>query len=141
MVEVGVEAVNDGGVAKTLVVAPLRHLRDGLAPDAVGLQAGLGGALVGLGGVRVAVAPGDVAVGRLADVPAFPHVGAQPAPGGFQGVEHLVLGHRLVDAALEDLLGPPSIELERLVPGEQRDPSSLQLALDGEVFEHPTRDT
>ncbi|MGA4841346.1 hypothetical protein [Streptomyces sp. G45] len=67
-------------------------------------------------------------------------MGAQSAPGGLQSVEHLVLGHGLVDPALKDLLSAAAVELDRLVPGEERHPGMLQLPLDGEVLVHAAGD-
>ncbi|MFD9068678.1 hypothetical protein [Streptomyces lasiicapitis] len=63
-------------------------------------------------------------------------MGTQPAPRGLQRVVHLVLGHRLVDPALKDLLSTAAVELDRLVPGEERHPRMLQLALHEEVLVH-----
>nr|WP_206319183.1 hypothetical protein [Actinacidiphila epipremni] len=63
-------------------------------------------------------------------------MGAQSAPGHLQGVENLVLGDGLVDAPHEDLLGSAAVELDGFVGGEERDAGFLQLAFDGEPFEH-----
>ncbi|MCT9084464.1 hypothetical protein N4G65_49260 [Streptomyces fulvoviolaceus] len=67
-------------------------------------------------------------------------MGAQPAPGGFQGVEHLVLGDGLIDTALQDLLRSPTVQLDGLVPGEERHAGPFEFPLDGEVLEHAPGD-
>nr|WP_221467055.1 hypothetical protein [Saccharopolyspora phatthalungensis] len=61
-------------------------------------------------------------------------MGAQPAPGLFEGVDHLVLGDGLVDPPLQDPLGATAGERDRLVRCEQRHIRLLQLALDRESF-------
>ncbi|WP_223839301.1 hypothetical protein [Saccharopolyspora pogona] len=82
----------------------------------------------------MAVGLGLVAIRRLADIPAFTDMGAQSTPGLFKCVDHLVLGDRLVDPALQDPLGAAAAETDRLVGGEQRHVRFLQLAFDGESF-------
>ncbi|MGY6651343.1 hypothetical protein ACXIZN_04180 [Amycolatopsis sp. TRM77291] len=77
---------------------------------------------------------------RLADVPALAYVSAETAPGLFEGVEDLVLGHRLVDAALQDPLSAAARDRDRLVRGEQRHVVSLEFALDRQAFEGPSGD-
>ncbi|MDX8035842.1 hypothetical protein SK803_37070 [Lentzea sp. BCCO 10_0856] len=138
---VGIQTVGDRVVAETFVIAPRGHLRDSLAPQAVGLEPCLGLTLDGLGGVGVAVDLGLVAVRRFADVPAFAHMRAQSTPGLFEGVEDLVLGHRLVDPALQNSLRPTPGQCDRFVGGEQRDLDSFQLPFDREALEGAAGDS
>jgi len=62
-------------------------------------------------------------------------VRAQAAPGLFECVKDFVLGHRLVDAPLQDPLGAAAGEGDRFVGGEQRNLGVLQFALDRESLE------
>nr|WP_247616363.1 hypothetical protein [Streptomyces sp. MK37H] len=133
---IGVEPVDNCRIAKVFVVTPMGDFSNGPRPGSVRLQPRLRRAPLGLHGVGMPVTLGGVPVRRLADVPALAYVGAQPAPRGLQGVVHLVLGHRLIDPPLQDLLSPSPIELDRLVPRKKRHPCPLQLTLDREVLEH-----
>jgi len=137
---VGVERVGDRAVAELPVVAPVRDLRHRLPPGVVGFEAGLRRSPVGLRRVRVPVVLRPVAVGRLADVPAVPDVGAQPSPAAFEGLEGFVFGYGLVDPPVQDRRGPRPVDLDRLVPRQQRHPGLFELAFDREVFVHPPGD-
>ncbi|USX49334.1 hypothetical protein ND450_28295 [Lentzea sp. HUAS12] len=59
---------------------------------------------------------------------------AQPAPRLLQRVEHLVLGHGLVDPPLQDPLSPAPGQRDRLVGGKQRNFDPFQLSFDRESF-------
>lgn len=65
-------------------------------------------------------------------------MGAQPTPGLFEGVEDLVLGDGLIDAALEDALSAAAGEGDRFVRREQRDVRPLQFPLDRQPLEGRT---
>ncbi|MFE5564760.1 hypothetical protein ACFQ68_07180 [Amycolatopsis japonica] len=67
-------------------------------------------------------------------------MGAETAPGLLQGVEHLVLGDRLVDTTLEDALGAAAGQGDRLVRREEWHVRALEFAFDGQAFECPARD-
>ncbi|WP_245785994.1 hypothetical protein [Lentzea albida] len=107
----------------------------------VGLEACLGLSLGGLGRIGVPVDLRLVAVRRFADVPALAHVRAQSAPRLFKGVEHFVLGHRLVDPSLQNSLRPTAGQRDRLVGGEQRNLDSFQRPFDRETLESAAGDT
>ncbi|ANN15812.1 hypothetical protein SD37_09215 [Amycolatopsis orientalis] len=62
-------------------------------------------------------------------------MGAQPTPGLFEGVEDLVLGDGLIDAALEDALSAAAGERDRFVRREQRDVRPLEFPLDRQALE------
>ncbi len=76
LLRVGVETFSDGVVAELFVVAPLRDLGDRFGAQSVGFQPGFGEALIGLGGVGVAVMFRLVSVGWFPEVPALADVGA-----------------------------------------------------------------
>ncbi|MCX4097659.1 hypothetical protein LBW94_035465 [Nocardia sp. alder85J] len=132
---VGVEAVGDGVVAETFVVAPQRDLGDGFPAYPVGFQPGLGLSLRCLGRVGMPVGLRLVPVGRFADVPALTDVGAQSAPGLFESVEDFVFGHGLVDPPLQDPLGAAAGQRDRLVRGEQRYLGGFELSFDRQALE------
>ncbi|WP_225440032.1 hypothetical protein [Amycolatopsis eburnea] len=132
LLEIEVEQVRDGISAQVVVIGPGSDLRHGLAANAVRLQACLRQPFRGLGRVRVPERLGLVAVAGLADVPALAHVGAEPAPRLFEGVQDLVLGNGLVDPALQDPLGPAPRDTDGLVRREQRDLAPFEVSFDRE---------
>ncbi|HET6706985.1 MAG TPA: hypothetical protein VFH84_18565 [Amycolatopsis sp.] len=120
------------------MVAPRCDLGDGLAASSVRFEPRLGLPFGSLGWVGMPVGLGAVAVGRFADVPAVADVGAQSAPGLFQGVEDLVLGDGLVDAPLQDPLGAAAGECDRLVGGEEWNVCLFEGSFDRQAFEGAT---
>nr|WP_245378373.1 hypothetical protein [Kibdelosporangium banguiense] len=129
LLQIEIQPLCDRVGAEPLVVAPLRHQSDRFTLQPVWFQAGLGQPFLGFDRVRVPELLGLVAVRRFADVVALADVGAGAAPRLLQHVEDFVLGHRLVDPPLEDLLGAASGEQDRLVGGEHGDLSAFEFPL------------
>jgi hypothetical protein len=123
-VEVGVEPVGDGSVGQLLVDPPGVDLLDHRPPVGVDLQLRLVLALRPLRGNRMFVLLREVAVWRLADVPALTGVFLEAIPRLLQHLDHVPLGHALLGAAQEDLSGAlAAVRLrDRLVGGQQRHP-------------------
>ncbi len=105
MVEVAVEPLGDGLVAKPLRHPPGEDLRDHWGTFGVEGQAGLGLAVGAFGRHRVRDPLGLVAVGRPSDVPALAGMLAHPIVGLLKDLEHVPLGRGLLDAAGDDLGG------------------------------------
>ncbi|MHB1968762.1 MAG: hypothetical protein ACYCPK_00800 [Acidimicrobiales bacterium] len=96
----------------------------------VGKQAGLGLALGTASRDGVGDLLGDIAVGRDADVPALAGVLAEAVPGLLQGLQHVPLGHPLLDPAGEDGRGALAGKDDRLVCCEERDTRCFEVVLD-----------
>ncbi len=136
LLQVLVEPLGDRVEPQLFVIAPLGHQGDRRRPQTVRFQPGLRRSLLSFGGVGVPVFLGPVAVAGLADVVALPHVCAGATPGLLEHVEHFVLIDRLVDPAVQDLLGTAAGEHDRLVGREHRHPGPLQLPLHRQRFVH-----
>nr|WP_285487913.1 hypothetical protein [Amycolatopsis taiwanensis] len=104
--EIGVETFSDRVESELLVVPPFSNQGYRLGPCPIRFQPSLGQPLLGLHGVGMAVFLRLVPIAGLTDVVALSHVGAGATPGLLQHVEYFVLGHRLIDPPLQDLLGP-----------------------------------
>jgi hypothetical protein len=75
---------------------------------------------------------GEVAVWRLADVPALTGVFLEAVPRLLQHLDHVPLGHALFGAAQENLSGAfAAVRLrDRLVGGQQGHPGEFEVVLD-----------
>ncbi|WP_344396697.1 hypothetical protein [Streptomyces vastus] len=92
----------------------------------------LGQPLLALGGHRVRDALGEIAVGRLADVPALLDVLDEAVPGQLQHLQDVPLGDSLFDAAGQRRCGAfgAAVGEDRFVRCAQRDAGLLKLVLD-----------